>query len=192
MNSCNEPAFDGSGSWEEGEQLRPFDLLVRNIASRVSVFFSVLNFWDDLYGAGLLGLMKAARRYKSSRGASFRTYASFRIRGEMIDQMRSLGRVSRYSVGTRRVVFVHLDANGEFEDECLCDAQALIDHSAPDPRVGADFSHVASLVGGLPEKQRKVVALYYGGGLSLKEVGRHLNLSESWASYTNIDALAVL
>jgi RNA polymerase sigma factor for flagellar operon FliA len=45
---------------------------------------------DDLIQAGMLGLMEAAANYTASRGASFETYAGIRIRGAMIDALRSL------------------------------------------------------------------------------------------------------
>ena len=38
--------------------------------------------------SGMLGLLDAAQRYKSSEGASFETYATHRIRGAMLDGLR--------------------------------------------------------------------------------------------------------
>jgi RNA polymerase sigma factor for flagellar operon FliA len=43
---------------------------------------------DDLIQAGIIGLIEAARHYSSDRGASFETYASIRIRGAMVDELR--------------------------------------------------------------------------------------------------------
>ena len=43
---------------------------------------------EDLIQAGIIGLLDAARHYSSGRGASFETYASIRIRGAMIDELR--------------------------------------------------------------------------------------------------------
>ncbi len=43
---------------------------------------------DDLIQSGMLGLLEAARKYEAQRGASFETYASIRIRGAMIDEIR--------------------------------------------------------------------------------------------------------
>lgn len=43
---------------------------------------------DDLIQSGMLGLLDAASNFDASRGASFETYASIRIRGSMIDEMR--------------------------------------------------------------------------------------------------------
>jgi RNA polymerase sigma factor for flagellar operon FliA len=44
---------------------------------------------DDLIQAGTLGLLDAVRRFDPSAGASFATFASQRIRGAMIDELRS-------------------------------------------------------------------------------------------------------
>lgn len=45
---------------------------------------------DDLIQAGMIGLLEAARQYDASQGASFQTYASIRIRGAMLDEIRRL------------------------------------------------------------------------------------------------------
>jgi len=44
---------------------------------------------DDLVQVGLVALLEAARHYTTSKGASFRTYAGIRIRGAMLDEVRS-------------------------------------------------------------------------------------------------------
>ncbi len=43
---------------------------------------------DDLIQSGLLGLLDAAEHYDPSQGAAFETYASIRIRGAMLDELR--------------------------------------------------------------------------------------------------------
>ncbi len=43
---------------------------------------------DDLVQSGLIGLLEAVRNYDHSHGASFETYASIRIRGAMLDEVR--------------------------------------------------------------------------------------------------------
>lgn len=43
---------------------------------------------DDLIQAGMIGLLDAANLYDQSQGASFETYASIRIRGAMLDELR--------------------------------------------------------------------------------------------------------
>jgi len=43
---------------------------------------------DDLIQAGVIGLIEASRHYNGDRGARFETYASIRIRGAMVDELR--------------------------------------------------------------------------------------------------------
>lgn len=43
---------------------------------------------DDLMQAGMIGLLEAAQKYQSTKGASFETYAGIRIRGAIVDEIR--------------------------------------------------------------------------------------------------------
>ncbi|SEF60937.1 RNA polymerase sigma factor FliA [Oceanospirillum linum] len=43
---------------------------------------------DDLIQAGMIGLIEASQKFDDSKGASFETYASIRIRGAMLDEVR--------------------------------------------------------------------------------------------------------
>ena len=43
---------------------------------------------NDLQQSGMIGLIEAARSFDASQGASFETYASIRIRGAMLDELR--------------------------------------------------------------------------------------------------------
>lgn len=44
---------------------------------------------DDLIQAGMMGLLDAANKYEDCHGAQFETYAAQRIRGAMLDELRS-------------------------------------------------------------------------------------------------------
>src|SRR3954464_13421900 len=44
---------------------------------------------DDLVQAGMIGLLDAINRYEETHGAQFETYAVLRIRGAMLDELRS-------------------------------------------------------------------------------------------------------
>jgi RNA polymerase sigma factor for flagellar operon FliA len=44
---------------------------------------------DDLIQAGMIGLLDAVNRYEETHGAQFETYAVQRIRGAMLDELRS-------------------------------------------------------------------------------------------------------
>ncbi len=50
---------------------------------------------EDLIQSGMLGLLDAAKNFKSDKGASFETYASIPIRGAMLDEIRRNDRAPR-------------------------------------------------------------------------------------------------
>jgi RNA polymerase sigma factor for flagellar operon FliA len=50
---------------------------------------------DDLYSAAMLGLAQAARSYDPDRGIAFERHASNRIRGALLDELRSADWASR-------------------------------------------------------------------------------------------------
>ena len=50
---------------------------------------------DDLISVGVLGLMDAIEKYDPDRGAKFKTYAEFRVRGSILDELRILDWVPR-------------------------------------------------------------------------------------------------
>ena len=50
---------------------------------------------EDLVQAGVLGLLEALKRFDPARGVKFETYASLRIRGAMLDELRSLSWLPR-------------------------------------------------------------------------------------------------
>ena len=69
--------------------------LVRQIANRLAARLPDTLDRNDLVQAGMIGLLDALEKYDSSREAQFRTYAEFRIRGAMLDDMRATDWVPR-------------------------------------------------------------------------------------------------
>ena len=63
--------------------------LVRRLALQLIAKLPASVDLDDLIQAGMMGLMDAAGRYKEDQGAQFETYASQRIRGAMLDELRN-------------------------------------------------------------------------------------------------------
>lgn len=64
--------------------------LVRSLLGKVSVPDHPLASLDDLEGAGLIGLVEALDGYDAGVGASFMTFAYLRVRGAIVDYLRSL------------------------------------------------------------------------------------------------------
>jgi len=63
--------------------------LVKIVAKKMATRLPASVDFDDLVSAGLIGLMQALDRFKPEKGFKFKTYAEFRIRGAMIDELRS-------------------------------------------------------------------------------------------------------
>jgi RNA polymerase sigma factor for flagellar operon FliA len=64
--------------------------LVRFHTSKLAAGLPVHVSREDLMQSGILGLLEALQRYDSKRGIKFETYASQRIRGAMLDELRRL------------------------------------------------------------------------------------------------------
>jgi len=64
--------------------------IVKYIAGRMAIHVPSNVEMDDLVGWGCMGLMDAVEKYDHTQDIKFSTYASIRIRGAVIDQIRSL------------------------------------------------------------------------------------------------------
>ena len=62
--------------------------LVKRIALHLASRLPACVELDDLIQAGMMGLLEAASNFDTKGGASFETFAGFRIRGAMIDELR--------------------------------------------------------------------------------------------------------
>jgi RNA polymerase sigma factor for flagellar operon FliA len=69
--------------------------LVRMVVNRLAASLPSHVDLEDLYSAGLVGLLDALRRYNPNSRASFETYARLRIRGAVLDELRRLDWVPR-------------------------------------------------------------------------------------------------
>jgi RNA polymerase sigma factor for flagellar operon FliA len=63
--------------------------VIKHLAYKVARGFENENLIDDLISAGIIGLLEVMEKYDSSRGAKLNTFAYLRIRGAMIDELRS-------------------------------------------------------------------------------------------------------
>ncbi|RMF88778.1 MAG: FliA/WhiG family RNA polymerase sigma factor [Nitrospinota bacterium] len=64
--------------------------LIKYIAQRLAMRLPPHISAEDLINAGVIGLIDAIEKYDPSRDNTFKTYAEFRIRGAMLDELRSL------------------------------------------------------------------------------------------------------
>lgn len=68
---------------------------VKYIADRIAAKLPSSVERDDLYSAGVVGLIDAVERFDPSRGVAFTTFAEMRVRGAILDNLRSLDWASR-------------------------------------------------------------------------------------------------
>jgi RNA polymerase sigma factor for flagellar operon FliA len=79
----------------KNDLLKRFAPLVRHVVERVAATLPRNVDHEDLYSAGVLGLLDAHAKFDTGKGVKFETYAVWRIKGAVLDQLRALDWVSR-------------------------------------------------------------------------------------------------
>ncbi len=85
----------GPGSPVEEQIVEQYLPLVRTVVGRLAMTLPAHAATEDLYSAGLVGLLNAVRRFNPKTGVLFETYARVRIRGAVFDELRRLDWVPR-------------------------------------------------------------------------------------------------
>lgn len=181
----------GSGSHIEAE-LDQWQPLVWYVVNRIRCTLPASVSEEDLFSAGMVGLMTASRSYDPSRGAEFKTYAYHRIRGAILDELRRLDFLPRSQRDKARqqgseapnVVGIPTDEDGQ---------ESLEARTQEPPCEKADMQDALDRqMEELPPKMRDVVFLYYRKGLRMREIGERMGLTESRVSQIHSNALANL
>src|ERR671923_843127 len=212
--------------------------LVKYVAGRMSTGLPAHVEESDLISYGLLGLISAIERFDPGREIKFETFAMTRIKGSIIDELRSLDwvprsvrakareiekanaklehqlqrapgdremagalgmsveefqeslvRISNSSVIALDELWTVSDASGD--QVSLLDT--IQDPQAIDPAAEVDTADMKDRLGGaiarLPEREKLVVALYYYEGLTLREIGEVLGVTESRVSQLHTKAV---
>jgi len=201
--------------------------LVRLLAERLRADLPQNVELDDLIGSGTFGLLSAIDSYDQAQGAKFETFASVRIRGAMLDELRTLDWAPRLlRVRAHRIQHAAQELEAKFHraptDQDIAqhiglDAQQirdirrqvaspsavslttdcapgndgeevrridiLQDVRTPDPFWTLHRKEIRSIVAetieSLPKHERLVVILYYFEQLTMKQIGKVLDISES-------------
>ena len=90
-----EPRHLKPGSATEARIVEEHIPLVKNVVGRLAMTLPPHVDGEDLYSAGLTGLLSAVRQYNPRAGTSFETYARLRIRGAVFDELRRMDWVPR-------------------------------------------------------------------------------------------------
>ncbi len=147
---------------------------------------------EDLVAWGVLGLVQAARRYRDDAGAPFAAYAARRVRGQVLDALRERDPLTRSARRAYRAAREH-DADLPQPvvevslDRCLEKGVPIGSRSLyPTPDTAgrsrcrdAQWIRVARELRRLAPVERRVLVLSFARGLTLKEIGAEIGLSES-------------
>jgi len=192
---------------------------------------------DDLISAGIFGLMGAIDAFDLTRGVKFETYCAPRIRGSILDELRSWDWVPRLvrirahqleqaikdvelEVGraaTEQELAEHLNMSRKEFSKLLRDATAvglvslsrrffetdsskdvreidvLEDRRVTDPLIEVHKRDIKEVMTrGLSRAEALIIILYYYEEMTMKEIGRTLDLSESRVSQMHSSILARL
>lgn len=229
--------------WQEyikwnSEQLREqiiieYVPLVKLVAGRLNMYLGYTVEYDDLVSYGIFGLIDAIDKFDYGKGIKFETYASLRIRGSILDQIRKMDWIPRsvrqkqkqmesaisklekekgVNVRDRDIaeeLGISLDEYRSWEGLTNISNIASLDEfmetgtengvkefrntAYAEPEEVIDREEVKKMLMDalelLTEKERKVVLLYYYEELTLKEVAKVLEVSESRISQLHSKAL---
>lgn len=199
--------------------------LVKYIASRVMFGKNKYMEYEDLVSYGMIGLIDALNKYDDTKGMKFSSYASIRIKGAMIDELRknrpiskgAMDKLNRYNKAIEELhgILLREPNNSEIaeyleisinevaeienyinyisivslenvifsEDEDINLMGIIEDKTSPSPDSYIEDKEkleiLTQAIKLLKEKDRIVLNLYYYEGLTLKEIGKVLNVSES-------------
>ncbi len=81
--------YKSDGKTDKNQMLTEHAPLVKKLAHQMKAKLPPSVEVDDLIQAGMIGLLDAVNRYEETHGAQFETYAVQRIRGAMLDELRS-------------------------------------------------------------------------------------------------------
>ncbi len=81
--------YTENGTLDRKQCIEKFSPMVKRIAHHLMARLPASVQLGDMVQAGLIGLVDAAGRYENSQGVQFETYAAQRIRGAMLDELRT-------------------------------------------------------------------------------------------------------
>lgn len=91
--------YTAKGQLDLNSMLKQYSPLVRRLAHQMIAKLPANVEIDDLIQVGMIGLADAMSRFDASQGVQFETFATQRIRGAMLDELRGTDYLSR---GTRK------------------------------------------------------------------------------------------
>ena len=207
--------------------------LVKLVAGRLSMYLGHNVEYEDLVSYGIFGLIDAIDKFDFGKNVKFETYASLRIRGAILDQIRKMDWIPRTvrqrqkkideaiknvemrtgQTATDEQVAQELglttDELGNWQSQLnITNLISLNEFEEAGVEPAMDISHnshfaqpedvvsqeeikkmLVESLNLLTEKERKVIELYYYEELTLKEISKVLEVSESRVSQLHTKGL---
>lgn len=207
--------------------------LVKVVAGRLSMYLGYNVEYDDLVGYGIFGLIDAIDKFDAAKDVKFETYASLRIRGSILDQIRKMDWIPRTVRQKQKkldeaIRQVEMRTGKNASDEEIAHEIGITDEELSIWQSQLKITNIVSLneyveqgsepvmdarnnshfiqpeekmqenelkkvlrdtLELLTEKERKVIELYYYEELTLKEISKVLEVSESRISQLHTKAL---
>lgn len=131
---------------------------------------------EDMTQEGLIGLIDALNRFDPTKGAEFTTYASMRIRGSIIDAIRK--NRARTTPRLNNLTEAEMETIDKERHKAYIDPDPL---SSPEESstLKEETSAVHLAISRLPERNRRIIHMYFFLNLQQREIGQILELSES-------------
>jgi RNA polymerase sigma factor for flagellar operon FliA len=95
LGQVEKVSWQGLTMVEKNNYVEQYSPLIRYLADRLAARLPDHIVKDDLISSGVLGLIDAVDKFDPERGFMFKTYAEFRIKGAMLDELRSMDWVPR-------------------------------------------------------------------------------------------------
>lgn len=207
--------------------------LVKIVAGRLGMYLGYTIEYDDLVGYGIFGLIDAIDKFELTKGVKFETYASLRIRGSILDQIRKMDWIPRTlrqkqkkletAIKDLEIRFGRQASNEELAAELgvsvdeleelvnqtqIANLVSLDEYLEQGSEVRAEYGNaprfeqpemiverqelkkiLAEAIDSLTDNEQKVIAFYYFEELTLKEISKILEVSESRVSQLHTKAL---
>ncbi len=155
--------------------------------------------FDDLVGAGTIGLIQAVDGFQPSRGLQFGTYAKHRICGAMLDFLRGEDPLSRTERRRVRAAETSGATNENRSASTISleqlparESRGIYAHAACPSSHFVDRADLSSARQLLSARENRVISLLFELGWQNREVARELGVNESRVSQIKSAALAKL
>jgi RNA polymerase sigma factor for flagellar operon FliA len=120
--------------------------LVQSVARKLKTQITARIDFDDLVGYGSKGLIEAAERFDPRHGVAFTTFAYYRIRGAMLDGLRTMGWYSRADYARYRA---EERANEYLQNQSDREGAAAAAGQASEPSSEATLGSLAEVLGAI-------------------------------------------